>query len=96
MNDGLSVSDVCSSIRARVNEALEARGKDKPCTLSHDDVAEDIFALRSAYLVSQKKEKCFALLFLFHVFDVCMLCFFACLYVCCAYRMLKVMLKRRE
>ena len=52
MNDGLGITEVCASIRARVRAALESRDKEQPCGLSSDDVAEDIFALRSAYLVS--------------------------------------------
>ena len=51
MNDGVSVSEVCATIRTRMHEALEARRKQQPCALSGDDMAEDIFTLRSRYLV---------------------------------------------
>ena len=54
MTDSSAVSEICATIRARVHEALEARKNQQPCSLSRRDVASDIFALRSHYLVCFK------------------------------------------
>lgn len=51
MSDG-SVRDVCARIRARAHAAVEARGQQQPAALTRDDMAADLFALRTLYLVS--------------------------------------------
>lgn len=51
MSDG-SVRDVCARIRARAHATVEAQRQQQPAALTRDDMAADLFALRTLYLVS--------------------------------------------
>lgn len=51
MSDG-SVHDVCARIRARARAAVDAQRQQQPAALTRDDMAADLFALRTLYLVS--------------------------------------------
>lgn len=50
MSDG-SVRDVCARIRARAHAAVEAQRQQQPSALTREDMAADLFALRTLYLV---------------------------------------------